>query len=202
MEDLFTWGALSGTLIAISSTYYAWAIYTRKIKRPVISAWGIWLIVSLLFFLTYYDAGARRETTLLAPLASLVGLSVIFIFSLRFGEKSWSWLDTKCVAMCLITVVAWQYFDSPLLGLVGACIADSMGIIPQMKKVWKEPGDEPWFPWVVFCIGSAVNFLAIQNWEIEQYLYPSFMVISSAFMTIPVVTHHIKKYKHKKSLLH
>ena len=201
MEHLFTWGGLSGFLVAISSIPYMWGIYTRKIKRPVVSTWGIWSILGLIFLLTSYDAGARIETTLLAPLMGFLNPLMIFFLSLRFGEKTWSRLETWCVIICFATIVIWQSLESALLGLIGACIADSMGLIPQMKKVWKEPSDEPWFPWVVFCIGSAVNFLAIQNWEIKQYIYPSFMTITSTSIAIPVAAYHIKNYKLKKSLL-
>lgn len=201
MEFTFTWGALSGLLIAISGIPYAWGIYTGKIKRPVTSAWGIWTILGLIFLLSSYDAGARIETTLLAPLAGFIDPLVIFLLSLRYGEKSWSRLETYCVATCLATIAVWQSLESALYGLIGACIADSMGTIPQIKKVFKEPGDEPWFPWVAFSVGSAINFLAIQNWEIEQYLYPTFMTIASSFIAIPVALYHIKESIRKRNLL-
>lgn len=192
MEALFTWGNLSALLIVISGIPYMWGIYKRTILRPVASTWGIWSIIGLLFLVAYYDAGARMDTTLPAAWAGFIDTLIIFILSLIYGEKSWSRLETWCVAICFISVIAWQSLESALLGLIGAIIADAMGVIPQIRKIWVYPNDEPWFPWVLFCVGSMINIFGIKNWELDQYLYPIYMTICSLLITIPIVMGHIK----------
>lgn len=198
MDVVFSPGGLSAFLIIISSVPYAWGIYTRRIKRPVISTWGIWTIVSGIFLYSSYDAGARIETTLLAPSVGFISSLTNFILTLKYGERSWSKTETYCVIVCFITVsfiiaLKMLSIEAALLGLIGACIADAMGLIPQIRKIRKDPSDEPWFPWVAFCIGSAINFKAVEIWEIKYYLYPAFMTAGSAIVTIPLVIYYIRQ---------
>jgi hypothetical protein len=193
MEILFTWGTLSALIIAISGIPYMWGIYRRTVKKPVTSSWGIWSVVGFLFLITYYDAGARMDTTLPAAWAGFISPVIIFTLSLRYGEKSWSNLESWCVGICLVTIVLWQYLESAIVGILGAIIADAMGVIPQMKKSWNDPHDEPWFPWVAFCIGSAINILGIENWEPGQYIFPVYMTIGSFLIAVPVVVFRMRK---------
>lgn len=193
MELIFSWGGLSAFLVIVASAPYSWGIYTGKIKNPVISAWAIWSVIGLVFLFSSREAGATTETTLLAMIVGVVFPITNFGLSLKYGKRSWSKLDTWAVSICAITILIWQVFDSPLLGLIGACIADATGLTTQIKKTLKEPWDEPWFPWVVFCIASATNFLAIKEWEVEFWVYPAFMTLGSFIVASIIVTYYTKR---------
>ncbi len=197
MDILFTWGALSGLLIAISGFFYMYGIYNRTVERPLISAWGIWATLGLLFLLTYRDAGARIDTTLIAAWVGFVNPVIIFILAVRYGKHGWTKLETWCVSVCIITVIVWQVFDSPVLGIAGSIIADGMGAIPQIRKSWTDPDDEPWFPWTCFCVGSAINILGIEVWEIGQYLFPVYMTIGSFCIVVPILINRFKPIKNR-----
>lgn len=195
MDTIFTWGTLSGLLIAISGFSYMRGVYRKTVARPVISAWGIWAGLGILFLLTYYDAGARMDTTLPAAWMGFINPLIIVILSIRYGKRGWTRLETWCVAICIVTVIVWQSTDSAVLGLAGAVIADSMGAIPQIKKCWTDPDDEPWFPWTCFCVGSAVNMLSIETWEVGQYLFPIYMTAGSFLIAVPIIVRRIKMCK-------
>jgi len=193
METIFTWGALSGLLIAISGFSYMRDVYKKNVERPLLSVWGIWTLIGFLFLTSYYDAGARMDTTLPAAWMGFINPLIIFVLAIWFGKRSWSRLETWCVAICAVTILLWQTSELAVVGLIGAIIADSMGAIPQIKKCWTDPDDEPWFPWTCFCIGSAVNMLAIENWEIGQYLFPVYMTAGSFLISAPIVIRRIKR---------
>lgn len=193
MENLLTWGNLSALIIGISGISYMWGIYTKTIERPVLSTWGIWSLIGLLLLLTYYDAGARMDTTLPAAWMSFISPLIIFLLALWYGKGGWTRLDSWCLGLCLCTVLVWQTTNSALLGILGALIADSMGAIPQIRKNWTDARDEPWLPWVLFAIGSAINFLEIESWNIEFYIYPLYMSTAGALIVIPILTERIRR---------
>lgn len=136
---------------------------------------------------TYYDAGARIDTTLLAAWMNFINPVIIFILVIRYGEHGWTKLETRCVIICVITIVVWKLSGSAVLGLVGSIVADSMGAIPQIQKSWTDPDDEPWFPWTCFCVGSGVNILGIETWELGQCLFPFYMTAGSFCIVTPIL---------------
>lgn len=187
MDSFMTWGAFSALLIFASGSYYMWGIVSGEIKRPIMSTWFIWSIIGLIFLLSYYEAGAKLDTTLPAAWMGFINPLIIFLLALKYGQKGWTQLDTWCIAVCAVGVISWQLSKSPMVGLLSAIVADSMGAIPQIRKSWTDPDDEPWFPWTCFCVGSGINILALESWALEHSLYPLYMTIGSLLICIPIV---------------
>lgn len=185
--EFISYGILSAVLIAVSGIPYIWAIVTRRTQRPVIATWLVWTIIGFLFLITYQDAGAVLEGTLPAAIMGLVNPLVITILAMFYGKRGWTWLDLTCLVVASIAVCVWQFEDDPLLGLIGLLVADSMAAIPQIVKSFKDPADEPWFPWFLFGFGSAVNLLAIEVWTLEIYLFPLYMTVVSLMIALPIM---------------
>lgn len=186
------WGAISALLTFVSAFSYMKAIYTKEIKRPVISTLSLWLGIGVLLFIASLKLGASVHTTLLPVLMGVINPAIIFALSLRHGEYSWHKIDTICVLLCIITVVIWQTTESALLGLIGGIVADIAAAIPMAVKSWRDPKDEPLFPWIVFAIGSAVNIFAVMEWKIEHFLFPVYMTIMGAVISLPLIIYRVK----------
>jgi hypothetical protein len=197
LKDFFgiSWGLLSAILISVSACPYIWAIYKRKIERPVVSAWILWLGIGALLFVTSFQAGARWGTTLLPILMGVINPAVIVFLSIRYGEYKWGKLDTVCVVICVVTVIIWQTTESPVLGILGGVLADMIAAIPQVIKSWKDPKDEPLFPWAMFSFASALNILAVGEWVIQYWIFPVYMTIMSSMLVIPLVLFRFKTRK-------
>jgi hypothetical protein len=159
----------------------------------------MWGILGLLLLIAYQKSGARMDTTLPAAWMGFVNPLLIVLISLRYGELTWTRLDTWCSIIFVATIVGWLTLDNPLVGLLGGIVADLVSAIPQIKKNWMEPHDEAWCPWTLFCIGSAVNFLAIEKWEFAQWLYPAYFTLGSASIAVPVILHRLGHYKNGPS---
>ncbi len=170
-----------------------WGIYQRTIPRPVISTWGIWAILGGLLLVAYHDVGATMETTLPAAWMGFINPLLIFILALKYGELRWSRLETFCVIIFIITVIAWKSSELAIVGLIGGIFADTMGLLPQIRHSWKYPQDEPWLPWTLFGVGSAVNLLGIEKWEFAHYSFPVYMTIGSALVALPLILHRLKQ---------
>ena len=196
LSDLgIKWWMVSVICIVASAAPYMWGIYRRQVKRPVVSTWFLWMIIGNLLLVSSYQAGAKTDTTLWPIILGAINPTIIFFLSLRFGKYEWKRLDTGCVWVCVCTVVVWQVTQSPLLGLIGGLLADAVASMPQMIKNWEDPKDEPVFPWAMFTLGSALNVLAIQNWVLDQWLYPVWMTLAAGTLTLPVVLARLRTPK-------
>lgn len=198
MEDfpkIITWGSVSALLIFISGYPYMLAIYKRELKRPVVSTWILWLGIGTLLFVTSFQAGAHWGTTLLPILMGVINPAIIVFLSLRHGEYKWGKLDTVCVVVCVATVVMWQTTQSPTIGILGGVLADVIAAIPQVIKSWKDPKDEPLFPWAMFSLASALNIFAIQEWSVQYWLFPVYMTLMSSVIVLPLALYRLKTAK-------
>lgn len=194
MDFIFVvpWGIVSGILIFVSGLSYMKAIYTRKLERPVMSTLTLWFLIGLLLFLASVEAGVNFTTTLFPVLIGVVNPGVVLLLSFRYGTYSWKKLDILCTGICLITIAVWQTTDSWMLGLVGGIIADAVAATPIAVKCFKEPKDEPVFPWVLFAVGSAANLLAIKEWNIEYFLFPVYMSVMGLLISSPLIMYRIR----------
>lgn len=197
MKDFFgmNWGLLSAILIFISGYPYMRAIYKRELERPVTSTWCLWFGIGVLLFVTNLQAGANWKTTLLPILMGVINPAIIVALSLRYGEYKWNKLDTACVIVCIVTIIVWQTTQSPLLGILGGVIADAVAATPMIIKSWKDPKDEPVFPWAVFAFASSLNILAVEEWAMKYWLFPVYMTTGSTLIVLPLILHRIKPKK-------
>ena len=176
-----------------------WSIYKRKIKWPVVSTWCLWLVIGALFFITSRKAGADWNTTLFPILIGVINPAIIVCLSLRYGQYKWTKLDTACVIVCITTVIVWQTTQSPVLGILGGVLADVIAATPQVIKSWKNPKDEPLFPWSMFTIGSAVNILAVKEWEIGHWIFPIYMTGMGMLLTLPLLLYRLRSKETQKA---
>lgn len=196
MSDLgIKWWMVSAACIALSAGPYMWGIYRRTVQRPVVSTWCLWMVIGMLLLVSSRQAGAEVDGTLVPIILGAINPTIIFLLSLRFGKYAWKRLDTVCVWVCICTVVVWQITQSPLLGLIGGLVADVVAAVPQVIKNWQDPKDEPVFPWAMFALGSALNMLAIKDWQLDQWLYPVYMTLAAGVLTVPLVLARLRTPK-------
>jgi uncharacterized protein with PQ loop repeat len=183
------WGLVSAVIIFLSGLPYMWAIYKRKLEKPVVSSWLLWLGIGTLLLISSFSAGVRSDTTLLPIVMGVVNPLIIVCLSLKYGTYVWGKLDTFCAFICLMTVVVWQTQNDPVIGIVGGIIADLFAATPQVVKNWrlKEKNDEPLFPWAMFCFASAITLLGINEWTLKYWLFPIYMTITSLGITLPLL---------------
>lgn len=196
MNIILSWGFLSALVIFISGWPYMWAIYTREIKKPVLSTLGIWVVLGYFLLDASSENGATLENTKFAIWFGFINPVIIFALALshgrKYGEWSWEKIDTYCTILFIFTFVLWKTLDLPIVGLLGLIVSDAIAAIPMIVKAWTNAKDEPWFPWLLFCVGSAINLLAVQNWEVKYYLYPVYMTLASGLISFPLVMYRLR----------
>jgi hypothetical protein len=191
------WGIISGILIFLGGLPYMYAIYTGSLSKPAVSSYFLWTVIGALLFVTSWQSGVRFETTLFPILMGVVNPGIILLLSLRYGQYVWTRVDTSCVIVCIVTIVIWRTTDNPLLGIAGGICADYIATVPQLIKAWKDPGDEPLAPWLIFSAASAVNFLAVPEWSFKYCLFPAYMTTASLTIAFPILINRISRLRAK-----
>lgn len=178
-----------------SNVVYGWGLYKQTVKRPVISSWVLWTVLGFILLIAYKDAGAHLNTTLLLAIFAFLNPLVITILAWRYGTWSWSKLDTWCVIIFILTVIAWKVSNIPLVGLFGGVFAGCVSVWPQLYKNWAAPSDGTWLNWILFAFGCSISFLAIEHWYVAQWIYPAYLVLSRGLIGLPVVLNRLGFYK-------
>ena len=108
-------GKLAGIISLSAYIPYILSIL-RKETKPNRASWIIWAIVSTIIALSYREAGASYA--FLAPVGYVVGSTIVFILSIKYGVGGWTPFDRKCLIGTAISLVVWQIFDSPMSALL------------------------------------------------------------------------------------
>ena len=95
-------GKLAGIISLSAYGPYILSIL-RKETKPNRASWIIWAIVSTIIALSYREAGASYA--FLAPVGYVIGSTIVFILSIRYGVGGWTPFDRKCLIGAAISLV-------------------------------------------------------------------------------------------------
>lgn len=195
---LFSWGGLAAILACISTCSYMWAIVQGKVRYPVYSTWGIWVVLNVIFLTSYWGVGARLNTTLLVPSMALITSTLTFFLALKYGTWRWSRFETIATLICIATIIIWKTTNMPVLGLLGGIVIDVLATAPQIRKAWREPQDEVLFTWLLGAVANATNFLALDHWSFGLILYPLNNTTLNLLVALPLLLYALGVYHRTK----
>ena len=177
-------GKLAGIISLSAYIPYILSIL-RKETKPNRASWIIWAIVSTIIALSYREAGASYA--FLAPLGYVVGSTIVFILSIKYGVGGWTPFDRKCLIGTAISLVVWQIFDSPMSALLINLFINLLGTLPTARKAWYQPETEDKVFWILVLLGTFVNLFAVEKWIFSMAVYPVSMVFLIGIVTVPVL---------------
>lgn len=151
--------------------------YTQAVlksnARPTISAWISWWIVDIAILAGIMASGEMAWQLV----AYIVGVIFVLGASIYKGcAGGWTRLDFICLGLVIVAVGLWAVTGNPRISIVITLIAMSIGTIPMLVNVWKNPTREPVFPWILVTIGGLFAVLAVQRWNIAAALTPLWML--------------------------
>ncbi|MEK7452328.1 MAG: hypothetical protein AAB664_03230, partial [Patescibacteria group bacterium] len=100
---------------------------------------------------------------------------VIAILSLRYGYSGWGRTDTRCAIAVVVAVGIWIVTKNPVLALVMSIVADFLGAIPTVKKVWFQPRTESRSAWTLAVFATMLNFGAVQTWGFSDVAFHGYL---------------------------
>jgi riboflavin transporter FmnP len=118
----------------------------------------------------------------------------LMIFLSSFINKNSYWklwkLDYACLIIAILALVLWFITSNPLLAIIFWILADFIAAIPLLIKMYYYPETETIWPFIAGLIANASAFLVIENWILEQYLFPLYLVI---ICTLLILTFYKKR---------
>lgn len=172
------------TLFAILSVGFsaaAYVFYTRSVlrsARPTLSAWISWGLMDGAILAAMIVAGEIAWQMV----AYVIGVCVVLAASIyKKAALDWKRLDTYCLVIVVIAVTLWAISGDPNIAIILSLVAITVGCIPLIANVWKDPSREPLLPWLLITIGGFFGVLAIREWNIAAALTPVWFLALMGF---------------------
>ena len=168
MEYTDVFAALSFVVSASTYFFYVRAILESS-ARPTLSVWIGWLIPDATIL-----AGMLAQKKIAWQLvAYTAGCTIVILVCLWKGAAvGWKWLDTTCVGIIILATVLWAISGDPNIAITLSLIATTIGCIPMVPNVWKDPRREPLLPWCLVTTGGIFGVAAIPAMTIGDALAP------------------------------
>ncbi len=188
-------GKIAGVVSFIAYLLYIISTLRGKTK-PSRSTWWILTLVGGLILLTSHAMGAKENVWIMA--SYVIGPCVISIVSLHpkygYGERLLP-IDIACLICAGICAALWLVFNSPLVAFLGSILIDAIGLLPTVRKAYREPQKEDPFAWSIEMAASMLNALGISVWFTSvdlNWLYASYLLLGNGMILI-VLLHRGRK---------
>lgn len=196
---MFDWKTIAGICAGVFSLLgflpYIVTICQGK-TSPNRASWSIWASLGIVLAISNYSAGARETMWLL--IAYAVCQITIALLSLKYGEGGWNTFDITCLLGAFISIVLWQFFNSPLLAITISIAIDSLGALPTIKKSYLQPETEDLFSWMMFWTAGTLNVCALNQWSIELIAQPIYLFCFNSIIVALLWTPKVHANKKRK----
>lgn len=171
-----TCGIIAGILSAMAFLPYCLSIW-RGPTTPSRTTWIVWMVVGI-FLATSYKAGGATHSAWVTY-AYVLGPFLVLCLCWKKSRMQWTTLDFVCLIGAGMGGALWAVYNSPFMALAMNILMDFLGLLPTMKKSWREPEKENRLAWTLSAISSFVNLFAITQWELALWLYPVYMLLGN-----------------------
>ena len=169
-------GYFGGTVLFVGFIVYFKAIAQGRVTSNRVT-WGVWMLVQILFVISYYQS-VGLVTSIWVPIVYLFGTVLIFISLLKYsGKGSWSWIEKIALISVIIISAIWFITESSLVALTLTLIIDTIGAIPLVMTVWRDPNADYAPAWYLGFISNALNLFAIEKWDYANAVYPIYLTV-------------------------
>ncbi len=173
-------------LLAIAgNTPYLWDILKGRVQ-PHPYTWLVWTIVSGIIFFGQVAKGAGIGA--LPTAASQIFTLIIFLFSLRYGFREISKIDTAFLAAALAGIGLWIATKDATVSVVIAVTIDLIAFVPTLRKTWMHPETETPILYSSNVLRHVLALFSLQAYNIATTLHSIAMIATNTAMTIIILS--------------
>ena len=145
----------------------------RGTTKPHSYTWFVWAALQAVVAQAMWQSGAGVA---IAPLVIGAGFCFfIFLLSLKYGTrgtgKGTKAFDLVCLLGALCAIAAYSIFHDPLISVVLATATDSLGFLPTLRKVYREPKTETASTHLLSGTSNAFALAALARFSVTTVLY-------------------------------
>lgn len=186
---LHIFGILSGVLVVLAAIPYIRDILKGE-TRPNKVTWFIWLLLQSLAFVSQLVEGGRDS--LLLSGGDIFITATILILAFYKGESKWHWIDKVSLVGAVIGLIAWYFFNQPVLALAITIFIDFCGVVPTLRKAYVDPHSETLSTWLIVGVGAIFGAFAVGKFDIALLLYPVYLILANLGVAVAIQIGKIK----------
>jgi hypothetical protein len=192
--------------ISVLLVFVGYGPYIRDILRkktvPHTFTFLVWSIASSITWAlqVYGGAGVGASITFVVTGACIL----IFLLSLKYGEKRIVALDIVFLILALLALFLWLVVHQPLWSVILVVLTDILGFGPTVRKSWNKPHSETLFTWVIAAGRHLLGIFALAQFNIFTLLYPvAWTAANVLFFTIILIRRtQLKQDSVEKNVVH
>lgn len=155
----------------------------KKIITPNPVSWLIWSLNDALILFASWSAGAWN--TLAVPLIYAIFGWFIVIAALRNERRMPNTIETICLAGAVLGWVCYLLSFGSFTSLVIAITVNTLGGVPTMIRLVKNPRAERFRSWILVWIGSALSLASLEQFQPVFFLFPvNSLVLTSVIILL------------------
>ncbi len=175
---------VAGIIMCLSAIPYIIDIL-RKQTKPHAFSWLVWTLLMSTAFAAQFVSGAGPGAWVTLVNAMLV--LVIFLLSLRFGERQFDHFDWLCLAGALLAMGLWWLTSNPTAAVILVTVTDAVGFIPTFRKGFRKPFEETLSLYAFGAVGLALSLFALDAYSLTTWLYPASLVVTNSCFILLVL---------------
>lgn len=164
----------------------------RNQTKPHMFSWFLWAFTAWIVTLAqnWDNAGAGSWGMMTAAIVC----TLVFLMSLRIGEKNITRSDWFMLSAGLLAIPAWLVTDSPLYSVIIVSVIDLVAYGPTIRKSWMKPSEEVAFMYVAAGTWQALSLLAMENYSLITILSPATLLLTNCiFVPMLLIRRHVLK---------
>lgn len=177
-------------ILAVSIAIVSYSLYLKDVfvgyTKPHGFSWLIWAILNTLIFYQQIASGAGPGAWVTAVAAGANML--IFLVSLKYGERNITRFDWICLGLALIAVMFWLASPHPVLSVMLASSVFIIGLIPTFRKSLISAHEETAITFALNALKFLVAIFALESLTLTTLLYPLVLVIANGFFAVFLFT--------------
>lgn len=155
------------------------------IIKPHVFSWLVWTLLAGIAFVVQILKGAAQGAWVTGVTTSFCFM--VFVLSLRRGEKEVTRTDWICLILGLFAVMLWVMTSDPLLAVIIVSIAYVIGLVPTWRKSITKPFEETLGVYLLGNVKWILSFFAYHSYNAAALLYPLTTLIASASLAVLLV---------------
>jgi hypothetical protein len=154
-------------------------IFLRKTK-PHAYTWLIWTITQITAIVGILLGGGGWGA--LNLIVGTLFVISIFLFSLKYGSKNITRLDTIILITALLAIIIWWRLNQPLIAIIMVSVIDFLGYIPSFRKSYQEPWSETLSFWLACSLSNIFAILALSDYNFLTVTYIATITVANVLL--------------------
>ncbi len=183
ISDVKFWYMIFAFIFGIISfvVYFISTIKDESNPHPV--SWFVWFLTQSMGAVSAYQNGGGYG--LAYSIFYCFTVLTILIYTLyRHGIVNVSKDEIVGLVACIIAIIIWIYYDTPLIGVITAIAVDGYGFFVTIRKSFEKPWEESLWGWGLSIPNLILTAMAMTNFEFLSVGYS----LTNAVFAIILVT--------------